>query len=149
MSNVTPIRRDDVRIARGLRLQPAGSIHVVGLLSAPSRAFASFDVDFRSSDVLLSSTFWERDVERSSGVYFDNVQAFKRRADIYSTAWHLGGLRPRRRDRESAWVEELRDGALPRWRDHWSMRHFMVYIDGEGTFEVVAEDVLLTPDVAV
>lgn len=149
MSNVTPIRPDDLRLARGLRLQPAGSIHVVGLLSAPSRAFASFDVDFRSSDVLLSYTFWERDVERSSGVYFDNVQAFKRRADIYSTAWHLEAYDRVVEIGESAWVEELRDGAVPRWRDHWSMRHFMVYIDGEGTFEVVAEDVLLTPDVAV
>ena len=135
MSNVTPLRTP--------------SPELVGMLSAPSREFASFDVDFRSGDVLISYTFWEHDIRRESGIHFGNVLAFQRRADIYSTAAHLEAYDRVIEIEDSPWIRELRTAALPRWRNHWTMRHFMVYIDGEGAFEIAAEDVLLTPDVAV
>ena len=147
MSNITPLRQPDS--ASRLPRSRARDLHVIGLLSAPSRVFASFDCEFRSGDLLISYTFWEQGVERSSGIHFGNVLAFQRRADIYSTAWHLEGYDRVVEVEHSPWVDELREAALPRWRDHWSMRHFMTYIDGEGAFEVVSEDVLLTPDIAV
>ncbi len=141
MSNVTPLRHEVA--------ETADKSTLIGMLSAPSRAFASFNVEFRSGDMLLTYTFWERGAERESGVHFGNVLAFQRRADIYSTAWHLEGYDRVVEIEDSSWIRELRTAALPRWRDHWTMRHFLVYIDGEGAFEVIAEDVLLTPDVAV
>jgi hypothetical protein len=147
MTSIASPRHPDV--AERLPRSRARELHVVGLLSAPSRVFASFDVEFRSGDLLISYTFWEQGIERASGIHFGNVLAFQRRADIYSTAWHLEAYDRVIEVEHSPWVEELREAALPRWRDHWSMRHFMAYIDGEGAFEVVAEDVLLTPDVAV
>lgn len=147
MSNVTPIRQyasSAVAFAPG---EP--STKLVGLLSAPSRLFASFDVLFRSGDVLLDYTFWSKDVLRESGIHFGNVLAFQRRADIYCTAWHLTGHDKVVEIVDSEWVHELREAAELTWREHWNMRHFLVYIDGEGAFEVIAEEVLLTPDVAV
>ena len=147
MSNITSLRQPTT--AARLPRTRGPELHVVGLLSAPSRVFSSFDVEFRSGDLLISYSFWEQDVERSSGIHFGNVLAFQRRADIYSTAWHLEGYDRVVEIENSTWVDELREAALPRWRDHWTMRHFMTYIDGEGAFEVVAEDVLLTPDIAI
>ena len=44
---------------------------------------------------------------------------------------------------ESDWVAELRQDAVAEWRDHWVMRHFMIYLDGFGCLEVVAESASL------
>jgi len=44
---------------------------------------------------------------------------------------------------ESNWVEELRAASVPEWRDYWVMRHFILYLDSVGCFEVIAESAAL------
>lgn len=149
MSNVTPLRRTALHAVPPLAVPATGHPRVVGLLRAPARVFASFDVEFRSGDLFISYSYWEGGAHRESGVRFRHVQAFQRRAGIYSTSWHLQAYDRVLEIVDSPWAEDLREAAAQPWRDRWVLRHFLLYIDGEGAFEALAEDVEFLPDVEI
>jgi hypothetical protein len=84
---------------------------------------------------------------RSACLRFVKQRAFRKRAEIYCTRWHVEGVYDTVCEvQPSDWVEELRAAAVPEWRDQWVMRHFMIYVDGFGCLEVVAESVVLDDD---
>jgi hypothetical protein len=77
-------------------------------------------------------------------VLFIKPRAFRKREETYCTAWHVQDTYDTVCEvTESEWVEELRRDAVPEWRDRWIMRHFSIYLDGFGCFEVVAEAAIL------
>ena len=81
---------------------------------------------------------------RQTGVFFVKPRAFRQRAEIYCTGWHLTDTYDTICEiLESDWVMELRKDAVPEWRDRWAMRHFIIYVDGFGCLEVIAESAVL------
>ena len=40
---------------------------------------------------------------------------------------------------DSPWVQELRADTNEQWRDKGQTHHYMIYLDGVGSFEVIAE----------
>jgi len=82
--------------------------------------------------------------ERQTGVLFVKPRAFRKREEIYCTAWHVKDAYDVVCEvKESDWVAELRNDAVPDWRNRWVMRHFMIYVDSFGCLEVVAESAAL------
>lgn len=81
---------------------------------------------------------------RSSTIVFKNVRAYRRREETYCAAWHVQDTFDTMCEViDSEWVEELRRDSVPEWRDKWVLRHFMIFLDGFGSFEVVAESASL------
>lgn len=82
--------------------------------------------------------------ERQTGVLFVKPRAFRKREEIYCTGWHVKDTYDTVCEvKESDWVAELRNDAVPEWRDRWVMRHFIVYFDSFGCLEVIAESASL------
>jgi hypothetical protein len=87
--------------------------------------------------------------ERYASVLFIKPRAFRKRAETYCTAWHVKETYDTVCEvDDSEWVAELRRDAVPEWRDRWVMRHFMIYVDGFGCLEVIAESAELESAVA-
>jgi hypothetical protein len=82
--------------------------------------------------------------ERSFNLFFIKSRAFRKREETYCTEWHIEGAYDTVCEiEESDWITELRSDAIPEWRDRWTMRHFMIYIDSFGCLEVIAESASL------
>lgn len=94
--------------------------------------------------LLLSLVCDDDGHERQVEVVFVKPRAFRKRAEIYCTAWHVKNAYDTVCEvTESDWVAELRNDAVPDWRDRWVMRHYMIYVDSFGCLEVVAESAVL------
>jgi hypothetical protein len=64
----------------------------------------------------------------------------RKRAERCCTAWNIEGAYDTLVEVEdSPWVVEMRADTQERWRDHWAMHHYMIYLDGVGCFEVIAD----------
>jgi len=75
---------------------------------------------------------------------FTKPRAFRLRAETHCTVWHVQDTYDTVCEvKPSDWVEELRDDSVREWRDFWTMRHFIVYLDSFGCLEVVAESASL------
>lgn len=91
-------------------------------------------------DLLLSMDFDDEGRRRSARLRFVKQRAFRKRSETYCTAWHVTDDYDTVCEvQRSDWVQELRSASVPEWRDQWIMRHFMIYLDGFGCLEVVAE----------
>jgi hypothetical protein len=96
------------------------------------------------ADLLLSMDFDDDGQKRSASLRFVRQRAFRKRSEIYCTGWHVNNTYDTICEVQgSDWVAELRDEAVPEWRDRWVMRHFMIYVDSFGCLEVIAESVAL------
>lgn len=85
---------------------------------------------------------------RLLGILFVKPRAFRKREETYCTAWHVKETYDTVCEvSDSDWVAELHKDAVAEWRDHWVMRHFIVYFDGFGCLEVVAESAALEESV--
>jgi len=94
--------------------------------------------------LIISMTCDDNGREQSVGVLFVKPRAFRKREETYCTGWHVNDVYDSVCEiQESEWVRELQAAAAPEWRHHWVMRHFMIYLDGFGCFEVVAESAVL------
>ena len=94
--------------------------------------------------LLLSLVCDDDGRERQTGVLFVKPRAFRKREEIYCTGWHVKDTYDTVCEvKGSDWVAELRNDAVPEWRDRWVMRHFIVYVDSFGCLEVIAESVSL------
>lgn len=96
------------------------------------------------ADLLLSMSFDDNKNEVSFRLKFLKQRAFRKRSEIYCTEWHIADPYDTVCEiKESDWVAELRNDAVPEWRDYWVMRHFIIYIDSFGCLEVIANSVQL------
>ena len=80
----------------------------------------------------------------AGGLRFTRVRAFRFRAEGHCTAWHIeGDLVEVER---SSWVAELLADEMT--GSQWKIRHFLIYIDDAGAYEVAAEDCEWLPEEA-
>lgn len=121
-------------------------VQVVDKLPAPSTTFISFDKDFSSHPGDLALRFrFDRDSEiLGAEVLFSRVRAYRERAEPYCTAWHIEGYDRVVEVIDSSWVAELKAATNTPTASHWTMRHFLMYVDSMGAMEVVAADASLT-----
>lgn len=87
------------------------------------------------------------DMQYRSGIAFGRVLAFRKRAERCCKPWHIEGTYDTLVEIEnSSWLEEMRADTAEQWRDKWPMRHYMIYLDSVGCFEVIAESWSALPD---
>lgn len=124
---------------------------VIGPLSPPPSAFTE-DVVFTDAggDAELRYTYERHGSMFAGGLRFHRVRAYRSRAESLCTAWHIEGAYDTLVEVEpSDWVGELRAAEPSESWGRWKIRHFLIYIDSAGAYEVAAEDVEWLPEVAV
>lgn len=81
---------------------------------------------------------------RLARVIFSKPRAFRKRAEVHCAKRHVDGVLDTVCEiTGSDWTAELSEATLAAWRNRWVMRHFMLYLEGFGCLEVVAESVAL------
>lgn len=84
----------------------------------------------------------------TGGLRFHRVRAYRFRAEGHCTPWHVQDAYETLVEIEkSDWIDEL----LAAQQDHdwgWRIRHFLIYIDGSGAYEVAAENCAWLPEEA-
>jgi hypothetical protein len=87
-----------------------------------------------------------------SGIRFFNLKATRTRSQGACTAWHIEEAYDTLIEiEESDWVQEiLIDGSdvQARYGVKWSLKHFMIYLDGCGCMEAVCESWSALPEEA-
>jgi hypothetical protein len=73
-------------------------------------------------------------------IVFDKVRAFRHYAEAHSTTFEIDDAFDVLTEVEnSSWVAEIRDRTRSPWNTYWSLRHYLIYVDSAGAFEVVAD----------
>ena len=93
--------------------------------------------------------FWNHDGDWSQVVEFVQAEATRWHSEPLSTLWHSeGSYNVLVEVVDSSWIRELLEGASPgAWQ--LPLRHFLVYIEDYGAYEVAAADVIWNPVEAV
>lgn len=74
-----------------------------------------------------------------TGLRFDTVRAYRFRTEGHCTAWHVTDVYDALAEvRNSEWVRELLSAEAAATAGHWRIRHFIIYIEDVGCFEVGA-----------
>ncbi|WP_157870653.1 hypothetical protein [Azospira oryzae] len=95
-------------------------------------------------NLVISMDFDNEGQALSARLKFIKQRAFRKRSESYCTDWHIVDVYDTVCEvEESDWVSELRVACPSEWRDQWTMRHFMIYLDSFGCVEVIAESALL------
>ena len=98
-------------------------------------------------DLTLRFTFPRAGAAYRGGVLFEKVRASRWTTESLCTAWNIEGAYDTIAEVEqSDWVDELQAAEPAHHRGFWAMRHFMLFIDGAGCFEVVAASWSLLPE---
>jgi hypothetical protein len=75
-----------------------------------------------------------------SAIEFRRVRAFRHRAELYCSAWHIEGAYDTLVEiAPSRWAREINADAPEGGGQKWSIRHFLIYLDSAGAYEVLAE----------
>ncbi len=89
---------------------------------------------------LLSFEYSQGYTAHRSVIEFKKVRGFRQRAEIHCSAWHievaydtLVEVAP------SRWAEEIIADSPERGQKSWVLRHFLIYLDSAGAYEVLAE----------
>ena len=81
--------------------------------------------------------------ERFGGIRFKRAWAKRTRSESACTVWHIDGVYDSLVEIEnSSWVAEVQAETIERQRklgQPWNMHHYMIYLDGAGCFEFLAE----------
>lgn len=124
--------------------------HEIGPLSPPPSAFID-DVVFTNpgGDAELRCTYERNGSMYAGGLRFHRVRAFRFRAEGHCTLWHVEGAYDTLVEVEqSEWVDELLAAEPSEAWGRWKVRHFLIYVDGAGAYEVAAADVEWLPEEA-
>ena len=71
---------------------------------------------------------------------FGKVRAYRHRAEVYCTAWHIEDAYDTLVEVQSSrWAEEIRSQTSRGWTEEWTLRHFMIYLDSAGCYELLAD----------
>lgn len=112
----------------------------IGPLSAGLSAYTD-DVAFTDfgGDAELKFSY-ERDGSLHAGALrFHHVRAYRFRNEHYCTVWHIEGAYDTLVEVEqSDWIDELVATEQGGWA--WRVRHFLIFIDGAGAYEIAAAD---------
>jgi len=106
--------------------------------------------DCRGSDSGLWCTYWIDGVTYTQRVSFKNAKANRWTSEPFSQLWLIKDCYCVMVEvLDSEWVRELMNGGdqvVSKW---YQLRHFMVYIEDIGAFEVAAEDIVWGPEEVV
>lgn len=106
-------------------------------LPVPSTSFTT-EVVFEHplGEALLRFEFERDGVTRRGGLRFEKVRAHQFRAEGHCTVWHIEGAYDTLAEvLGSVWVEEL---LVAETSVQWQIRHFMIYVDSAGCYEIAA-----------
>jgi len=117
------------------------------------RLMAIFEIPYPSTSIIEGPELWESvdavlpgmtfifppEPDCSIRIRFERMRAYRFRSDSHCTTWHMGAYDKLCEVQSSDWIHELKSDSRPPWDEHWIMRHFVIYFDGAGCFEVVAE----------
>lgn len=115
--------------------------------TASVSGFVRFTTDGRDVELRFD---YDRDGDSySAGLSFRSVRAFRHRAELYLTEWHITDAYDALVEvTPSEWIAELVAAAPADRRGDWNMRHFMITLDSAGCYEVVAADWEALPEVS-
>jgi len=122
-------------------------IDIDGLGSEVRRAILRFpesadlgQLEVRDGDDLTATIEYETAGPQTSfSMTFQNARAYRFRAEIYCTLYHLTDTYDQLIEIEgSSWQSEI---AAASTDSHWTLRHFMFYAESHGCLEVLAESV--------
>jgi hypothetical protein len=106
-----------------------------------------FEGDATICGPVLRFQYYRDGMPYRSGIRFTRVLATRTRAERCSRPWHIEGAYDTLVEvQDSPWVEEMRADTAERWRDEWKTRHYMIYLDSAGCFEVIAESWAVLPE---
>ena len=105
----------------------------------PSTGFEQTFFDGKGSKKAIRFSYWSDSALVQAGIQFSHVAAVKTRAERCCTAWHIEGAYDTLVEVvDSPWVLELREAMQPEWREKWVTKHYLIYLDSAGCFELVA-----------
>lgn len=112
--------------------------------STDSVTDASFHIYGKS--VQIRFDYYRDDTPRRAALRFSGAVSTKTRSERCCTSWHVKAFDVLLEIMESPWIEELRKDIAQRYRDEFTTRHFAIYFDSVGCFEVLADDFELIPE---
>lgn len=121
---------------------------VIGPLSPPPSAYTEDAVFWHpGGDAELRCTYERDGAMYAGGILFQRVRAYRFRAEGHCTAWHIEGAYDTLVEVEqSGWIAELLAAEPSETWGRWAIRHFLIYVDGAGAYEVAAEDCEWLPE---
>ena len=88
---------------------------------------------------LLTFEFERKGVVYRGGLHFQKVRAYRFTSEGHVTPWHIEGTYDTLVEVPgSGWVAELLAAEPTDSWGRWEIRHYMIYIDSAGCFEVAA-----------
>jgi hypothetical protein len=117
-------------------------IHTTGYeLPVPSTSLdGAVEVRDLDAGVTISFDFWRDGKKHRGAIEFRKVRAYRFRAEIHCTAEQVEDAYDTLVEvKESSWAAEIRADTEPRWRNTWVLRHFMIYFDSDGCYELLAD----------
>ncbi len=129
-------------------MNSASDKRVIGPLSPPPSAYTEAETLVDSGGDIELRCLYERDGSMfRGGLRFHKVRAYRFRAESHCTAWHIEGAYDTLVEVvPSEWVSELLAAEPSETWGFWTIRHYLIYIDGEGAYEVAAQDVEWLPE---
>ena len=114
---------------------------VIGLMSeGPSSYTEKVIFTHPGGSAELRYTY-ERDGRMyAGGLRFMRVRAYQFRSESHCTSWYFDAYDTLVEVEQSDWVRELHAAEPSVTGGIWKIRHFLIYIDGAGAYEVAAED---------
>lgn len=120
-------------------MNPAGVKRVIGPLPPYTEGVV---LTHPGGDAELRCTYERDGALCTGGLRFRRVRAFRFRAEGHCTAWHIEDAYDTLVEiDDSGWVAELVAAQPSDMRDLWRMRHFLIYVDDAGAYELAAEEV--------
>lgn len=115
---------------------------MVGPLSPPPSAYTESVVfTHPGGDAELRCVYERNGSMYAGGIRFSRVCAYRFRAESNCTAWHIEDAYDTLVEVEqSSWISELLTAESGGSRGQRRVRHFLIYIDSSGAYEVAAED---------
>lgn len=125
-----------------------GSKRAIGPLSLPPSAFTE-NVVFTDAEgnAELRCTYERHGSMFAGGLRFHGVIAYRARGESLCSAWHIEDAYDTLVEVEkSDWVSELRAAEPSETWGQRKIRHFLIFIDSAGAYEVAAEAVEWLPE---
>ena len=125
-----------------------GVKRVIGPLSPGQSAYTEDVVFTHPGGSAELRCVYEQDGQMvAGGLRFGRVRAYRFRAESHCTAWHIEDAYDTLVEVDpSEWVGELLAAEPSETWGQWKIRHFLIFIDGSGAYEVAAEDCEWLPE---
>jgi hypothetical protein len=98
------------------------------------------------TDTTVSFQYSANGSSQTHTLRFHKVRAYRHYAEVHCTAEVIETSYDKLVTVEdSSWAAEIRQQTSSQWRNYWKLRHFMIYFDSNGSYELLAESWTLDP----